>query len=271
MPRTDSPKKRSIRFCGDCGYELARDNDGTCPMCRRFEQLRSDFIVPRPGDIARQQAAGAYGSTAEEWPPTVAEYRAVLAERRARLASPREDAARVLRTPGLLQTAVPPQLGGATGLGEEQANFVLPEPPPEDTVPDTVKSREATATAEPVRARQAKGRRAARRRGRSSGKLGASAPRATASSAAVEPNDLLAAPIRTAQAVAPSSVAAAPTRSESIATTTERGPSLMPAGPARDRPHRSGLRVPLPAVITAAALALSALFGAAVSLLLSSP
>ena len=31
VPRTDNRPKRRTRFCGDCGYELAPDNDGRAP------------------------------------------------------------------------------------------------------------------------------------------------------------------------------------------------------------------------------------------------
>lgn len=74
------PKKRKTavaRFCGDCGYELAPDSDGTCPMCARFEQVRVDFIVPRPSDL-----------DSVETEQTVSEIRPVIAARRTRSTSP---------------------------------------------------------------------------------------------------------------------------------------------------------------------------------------
>ncbi len=52
-------QKRSIRFCGDCGYELARDNDGACPMCARFEQLRVDLAAHRAGTLDTNVSVGA--------------------------------------------------------------------------------------------------------------------------------------------------------------------------------------------------------------------
>jgi hypothetical protein len=83
VPRTERPQARRIRYCGDCGYELSRENDGTCPMCPRLDQIRSDFIVPRPSDMAAHRARiDRQGSAGPgTWPPTVAEYRAILAER----------------------------------------------------------------------------------------------------------------------------------------------------------------------------------------------
>ncbi len=76
MPRT---RKRTVRrFCGDCGYELALDSDGKCPMCARFAQLRLDSIAPQPSEP---------DSLAREQPPTVAEYRAIMAAQRAKSAS----------------------------------------------------------------------------------------------------------------------------------------------------------------------------------------
>ena len=121
MPRTESRKKRSVRFCRDCGYELARDQDGPCPMCGRFEQFRTDFILPRPSDLAAYPAEwrdAKLSGDADGWPPTVAEYRAVLAERRLRLASEGRPAATVIRTPGLRQVKVAPPPQGAAAPGD---------------------------------------------------------------------------------------------------------------------------------------------------------
>ena len=120
MPRTESPKKRSGRFCGDCGYELARDNDGTCPMCSRFKQLRSDLTVPRPSDLAAHRAKArdtSVSAAPDEWPPTVAEYRAILDERRVGSTSTDQSRGRVIRTPALRQTRVPQLPGAANAAG----------------------------------------------------------------------------------------------------------------------------------------------------------
>ena len=41
-------------FCAECGYELATDSDGTCPICPRLAQIR--MRVPEPPDRAAQRA-----------------------------------------------------------------------------------------------------------------------------------------------------------------------------------------------------------------------
>ena len=273
MPRTENSRRRGIRFCGDCGYELARDNDGACPMCRRFEQLRIDFTVPRPSDLAAERAGGALRSTVEEWPPTVAD-RAVLAERRA--ASPAslgQHAARVIRTPGLMQTHVPPPPSGATAVGNEDVNSsVVPEPPAQDVAPPTENRGKATAKPKPA-GKQAQSRRAARAVSRSSGKARSTIPPATPSSPGpVELNDGPPEPSRTALvAVAPASVATAQIGSEPIAMPTQGRRSLIQAEPVRARSRRSGVVVPLHALTVVAMLVLSAVLGAAVALLMSIP
>lgn len=129
MPRTEKPKKRAIRYCGDCGYKLAADSDGTCPVCPRFQQLRIDFTVPRPSDLATRRAA--FGQTdvsasLDEW-PSVAEYRAILAERWG-IGSAVESRGRVIRTPGLRQAHVPLPHRSAEGADEE-----IPAPPPAES------------------------------------------------------------------------------------------------------------------------------------------
>ena len=45
-------KKAVARFCGECGYELAPDSTGECPMCARFAQFRSEVTVPLRGELA---------------------------------------------------------------------------------------------------------------------------------------------------------------------------------------------------------------------------
>ena len=120
MPRTEYPKKPAIRFCGDCGYELAVDNDGRCPMCPRLEQLRLNSAVPRPGDLRAQRANArdTYRSAApDEWRPTVAEYRAMLAERRAE--STDESHGRVIRTLVRRRTPVPHPPNAAHAADDE--------------------------------------------------------------------------------------------------------------------------------------------------------
>ena len=88
------PKKTAARFCGDCGYEFARDDTGECRMCARLEQLRDEATVLRPNERANQQALIAESIDADlvapaEWPPTAAEYRAMLAARRRSTKGPR--------------------------------------------------------------------------------------------------------------------------------------------------------------------------------------
>ena len=144
MPQTEYPKKPDIRFCGDCGYELAIDNDGRCPMCPRLEQLRLNLAVPRPSDLREQRAnaratyrnaratyrnaRATYRSAAQdEWRPTVAEYRALLAERRAE--STDESRARVIRTLGRRQTPLPHPPNAAHAADDEALE------PPEEIQP----------------------------------------------------------------------------------------------------------------------------------------
>ena len=85
MPRTEYPKKPAIRFCSACGYELALDNDGPCPMCPRFDQLRLNAVVPIPSELSAHRASARdtqRSAGPAEWRPTLAEYRAMLAARR---------------------------------------------------------------------------------------------------------------------------------------------------------------------------------------------
>jgi hypothetical protein len=49
-------KKAAAQFCGECGYELAPDSTGECPMCARFAQFRSEVTVPRRGELASGSA-----------------------------------------------------------------------------------------------------------------------------------------------------------------------------------------------------------------------
>jgi hypothetical protein len=70
VPRTQSAKKPAIQFCGDCGYQLAPDSDGKCPMCPRFQQIRT-HVPP-----ARNRAAELVGSS-----PTVPSHGAVIRNR----------------------------------------------------------------------------------------------------------------------------------------------------------------------------------------------
>ena len=107
-------KKAAARFCGDCGYEFARDDHGECRMCARFEQLRDESALRRPKEPAHRpahsgEAIDSGPVPSADWPPTPAEYRAILAARRRSTASPegqsRGPAATVIGTPALPQPA----------------------------------------------------------------------------------------------------------------------------------------------------------------------
>lgn len=121
MPRTERPRKRRIRFCGDCGYELAPDNDGTCPMCPRLEQLRLDLAVVAPVDSTGARATLRDAGTPpapDDWPPTAAEYRALLAKRRGGHASGHQGTGTVIRTPGLTRIGMPPEPDSLSASGD---------------------------------------------------------------------------------------------------------------------------------------------------------
>ena len=266
MPRTESPKKRSVRFCGDCGYELARDNDGTCPMCRRFEQLRLDFTVPRPSDIATHRTGSRHTDVSgvpDGWPPTVAEYRVILAERRLRSDSG-QHAAAVIRTAAMRRTQVPPPPPGMTAP-EALTTPARPEPSAKNQTSPPPKKPKA-------RRAQGKSRRAAGVRVRSSGAPEATTPPATASSSApVESTDMPATPGSSTppKAVGAPSVTAAATESETLVTPRQSARPLMQAGPVRPRAFRSRTVVPVPSVTTVTIVIASVLIGAAVPILLS--
>ena len=146
MPRTEYRKKPVIRYCRDCGYELALDNDGPCPMCPRLEQLRLNLAVPRPNDFGAYPANGrdTHGSAApDEWRPTVAEYRAMLAERG--VGSTDESRGRVIRTPVLRQTRVPHPPRAAQAA--DDAALAPPRTAPASgkrTIPDVAQEGEGT-------------------------------------------------------------------------------------------------------------------------------
>jgi hypothetical protein len=63
VPATTNPRTRATkrkpklsRFCSECGYELAPDSDGTCPMCPRLQQIRT---VLEPRVLAAERARSA--------------------------------------------------------------------------------------------------------------------------------------------------------------------------------------------------------------------
>lgn len=270
MPRTEGPKKRGVRFCGGCGYELARDNDGTCPMCRRFEQLRLDFIVPRPSDLTTQRPGSDtdVAVVPDEWPPTVAEYRAILAERRLRSAALGQGAPTVIRTPALKQRRVSPRAQSAKAGDGASA-------PPAEITPlakDLASTPPAKAKRQ-ARRGQGKSRRAKRARVRSSRAAETMTPPATASSSApVDSGDVPATPSSPGppKALGAPSGTVAVTRSEALALPRQSARLLMQARPVRQRALRSRPVVSLPSVIIVViVLVASALIGTAVAMLLS--
>jgi hypothetical protein len=131
VPRTEKPNKSAIRVCGDCGYELAPEYAGTCPMCPQFEQLRTEFIVPRPSALAALRARVREMSPfAEEWPPTVAEYRAILVKRSGRPESGAGSPGSVIQPRVLRVLRTTPPTGRAKSAEAELLTPpVLPSPP----------------------------------------------------------------------------------------------------------------------------------------------
>ena len=107
MLRRKKRKTAVARFCGDCGYELAPDGDGTCPMCAKFAQLRAEFVVPRPSELnnlpTRRFEPIDRGLPVDslETAPTVSEYNTVVAAHRARAGSPGRSGGTVIRNPAL--------------------------------------------------------------------------------------------------------------------------------------------------------------------------
>ena len=271
VPRTESPKKRSVRFCGDCGYELARDNDGTCPMCRRFEQLRLDFIVSRPSDVVTQRLNPGLpdaSSIPDEWPPTPAEYRAILAERALRSGSAKH-AATVLRKPALRQSKVPPPPAGASAPGD---GALRPPADPKPSVKDLLSPTPTKANTKGRRGPSKSGR--AARGGVRSARVPETTtrPAAAVSSAPVESSgEPLAAPSSSTlpRAVGVLSTTAASPKSKRDALPRQNARPLLQPKPAR---HGAPSPTVVPVhslVIVAIGLVASALFGAAVSILLS--
>lgn len=154
MPRTEHRRKRAVRFCGKCGYELTLGNDGICPMCPRLSQLRRDFTTPKPDSAqhSRPSPETAPSPGPNEWPPTVDEYRAILAKRRARSASPAQGLGSVVRTPGLTRSNAPGDKGAAPIAAGQ-----LPAP-----APLTPKRQPLAAHAKPKGRKKDVGRPAAR-------------------------------------------------------------------------------------------------------------
>lgn len=143
MRKTTTP-----RFCRDCGYELARDRVGACPMCARFEQLRIEFDAPRPSEPAERPATpqtphGVIDPlTAGDRRPTPSEYRAILAAQLTRRASA-EDMGEHLATvisPSLRRPANR-RTKAALVAGESPAPSTEPVVPPGNKSPARRKDR----------------------------------------------------------------------------------------------------------------------------------
>ena len=147
MPRTEYRKKRANQFCGECGYELARDHHGICPMCPRLEQVRLELTAPTPGEMAAHRAARdtSVSAASNDRPPTAAEYRAILAQRQVGSRTPDQSGGRVIRTPVLRQTRVSRSRGGADAADDEVlAPPASPQPPrtePSSPSPKKAKGR----------------------------------------------------------------------------------------------------------------------------------
>ena len=269
MPRTEEPKKRAIRICGDCGYELRPDNDGPCPMCERFEQLRIDFTVPRPSDLAAHRAdvrhTDVLSAAPDARPPTVAEYRAILAERRDGSTPAGQSRAMVIRTPGLTQIRVPLS-GSANKPDEDVSASPVAHRPPGKKEPSSTSRKKAKG-----RKGKADGRRAARARARSLSAAEENRPPPTGASAAPTSADLPAAGNSAALPRGPQAQSVVAVATESVLTSRQPARPLMRAPPVRrGDPHsRGGAAGPWPVLV--AVVAASALIGAAVSILLGSP
>lgn len=278
MPRTEKPQKRAIRFCGDCGYEFGPDSDGTCPMCPRFEQLRMDFTVPRPSELAAHRAEVRdtdVSAAPDEWPPTAAEYRAILEERQGGSTPADQSRGRVIRTPGLRQIRVAPPSGSASAAdGEVLASPVpsrLPKQEPPPTPPKKAKGRKRKAKG---RKRKDGGRRAARARARSpSAAEENSSPPTPSSSAPRTSADLPATDNSAAPPEGRGAKRAVAVASEPIPTPRQlaRSSMHMHAAPVRRVESRSRAEATRSWPVAVAVVALSALIGAVVSILLSLP
>ena len=232
-------------------------------MCRRFEQLRLEF-APRPAAHRAEARATTLSAAPDEWrPPTPAEYRAALAQRRARSTSADQSRGRVIRTPGLTQNRVEPPPGSARAAGDE----VLPspvrrQPPVNDQSPTSPKI---------AKRRKSKdgGRREARARGRSQLAAESNKPAPPISSPASSSADV---PAVSDSASSPSvpeprGVAIAP---QGRRASPHVSRTLPRAARVRTGASRSRTVVRWPALVVGAiVVAVSALIGAAVPILLS--
>lgn len=265
VPRTDNRLKRRVRFCGDCGYALAPDNDGPCLMCQRFEQLRLDFVVPRPSALAEQRAAegDTHASAAPDaWPPTVSEYRTILAGRQAGSTSTDAPQGRVVRTPGLTHrhVAPAPEVANAPDDGVA-APPVQHQRPVEGASSPPSKKAKRTPKAKGGRPRAPRTRQASRR---------AAEPDATPSSSAAPTSADRSATNSSEAALSPNEARRAEAAEvEPVPAPPDMALPLMQAVQVRRRELSSRARALLPSLVVVAMLAVSALVGAAVALLLS--
>lgn len=264
MPRTDNSRKGAIRICADCGYELALGHDGPCPMCPRFEQLRVDFAMPRPSELAAHRAAlrGAHSGASGDQQLTPSGYRALLAERRLGSVSDGEAHGRVVRTRALTQARVlaPPRSEDGTGSD-------LPPPsrpkksPGRDPSPRPRKPKGRVGEGASERATRARG---STERAAGEHKSGASRP----SSAPLDvdaPGTLEAGqPKRVDQ---PSIVAVVP---EASATPSELARAIPRVMPRTSRSRSANAPAPWRSIVQVAIIvAVAALIGAAVPMLLA--
>ena len=271
MPRTENLKKSRVRYCGDCGYELAPDHAGTCPMCARFQQLRIDFTVPRPSDLAAHhvETLGTRPVAPQGGPPTIAEYRSILAERRLASGSTPQSAATVIRTPELTRPIIPSPLRGAPAPGDD----ALAEPiaPAKDLASPSPKKPRTSKKTSPRRG-QGESRPVAAGRDRSARRAKKTdSPAAASSWIPRESAHVPATPRPSAppKGLKPPSVRAEATGDQTLATSQRAARALMQAVPAPRPVSRSSMGVTWPSIITVAIVVLSGLIGAVVPILLS--
>jgi len=263
VPRTEMSKKHAHRFCGDCGYELAPDSEGTCPMCPRFEQLRIDSIAPKASELAAQRAEPRdtdVSGAPDERSPTVAEYRAILAERGIGSTSADPSRGRVIRTPALRHIPSPhPPSSAAAADDEALASPVSPRAPGQETSatpPKRAKGEDDAGRAAGVRAPSLPS---------AEGNTPLPTPRSSAAPTAADvpsTNDQVA-PQKKGRAQ--SVVAAA----ESAQTPRQDARSLMHGPRVRHVQSRSRAGVSPRWLVTVAVVAATALIGSVVAILLS--
>lgn len=239
-------------------------------MCPRFEQLRMDFTVPRPSELAAHRAEVRdtdVSAAPDEWPPTVAEYRATLEERQGGSTPADQSRGRVIRTPGLRQIRVAPPSGSASAADGEVLASPVPSRPKQEPPPTPPKKAKG-------RKRKDGGRRAARARARSpSAAEENSSPPTPSSSAARTSADLPAKDNPAAPPEGPGAKRAVAVASEPIPTPRQlaRSSMHMHAAPVRRVESRSRAEATRSWPVAVAVVALSALIGAVVSILLSLP